>query len=188
MKKLLILLFSILISFNSYGGWFDKTVCVETNDVQDRDGIIYLSNETKPFSGKNLCKYENSQNKSKGKVKDGKKNDIWTEWYENGQKMSETAYKDGKTHGKCISWHENGQIKSVKNYKDGKYDGKVNYWYEDGQIKTERIYKEGKEIGESGSIITRYLNGQIKLQNNYKDGKKDGKTTYWYENGQKLVE
>jgi len=102
MKKLLILLFSILISFNSYGGWFDKTVCVETNDVQDRDGIIYLSNETKPFSGKNLCKYENSQNKSKGKVKDGKKNDIWTEWYENGQIKSEENYKDGKKNGKFI--------------------------------------------------------------------------------------
>jgi len=74
MKKLLILLFSLLISFNSYGGWFDKTVCVETSDVQDRDGIIYLSNETKPFSGKNLCKYDNGQKEKEGNYKDGKLN------------------------------------------------------------------------------------------------------------------
>ncbi|MCH2262634.1 MAG: hypothetical protein MK386_05385, partial [Candidatus Thioglobus autotrophicus] len=91
MKKLLILLFSILISFNSYGGWFDKTVCVKT-DAQDRDGIIYLLNKTKPFSGKNLCKYENDQNKSKGKVKDGKLNSKWTEWYENGEIKFERKY------------------------------------------------------------------------------------------------
>ena len=56
MKKLLILLFSILISFNSYGGWFDKTVCVDT-DAQEKGGIIYLPSKTKPFTGKNLCKY-----------------------------------------------------------------------------------------------------------------------------------
>ena len=67
MKKLLILLFSILFSFNSYGDSSDKTICVET-DVQERDGIIYLPNETKPFTGKNLCKYENGKNISKVKL------------------------------------------------------------------------------------------------------------------------
>ena len=54
MKRLLILLLAILISFNSYGSWLDITVCVKT-DAQDKDGIIYLLNKTKPFSGKNLC-------------------------------------------------------------------------------------------------------------------------------------
>ncbi len=90
MKKLLILLFSILISFNSYG----ETICVET-DAQERDGIYYLPNETKPFTGKNLCKYEN------------------------GQIESEGNFKDGKVDGKMTMWHENGQIESEKNYKDG---------------------------------------------------------------------
>ena len=54
---IILVLFSILISFNSYGGWFDKTVCVET-DAQDRNGIIYLPNETEPFTGNNLCEYK----------------------------------------------------------------------------------------------------------------------------------
>ena len=75
MKKLLILLFSTLISFNSYGGLFDKTVCVET-DSQLRDGVIYLPNKTKSFSGISLCKYVNGHKKSKGKIKDGKKNEL----------------------------------------------------------------------------------------------------------------
>ena len=54
MKKLLILLFSILISFNSYGDSSDKTICVET------DNQI-------------ICKYENGQIKSEENYKDGKK-------------------------------------------------------------------------------------------------------------------
>ena len=91
MKKLLIFLFSILISFNSYGDLFDKTVCVET-DSQLRDGIIYLPNKTKPFTGKNLCKYESGQFKSEGKVKDGKKDSKWVFRKKNGQLHEERKY------------------------------------------------------------------------------------------------
>mgnify|MGYP000903584963 CR=1 FL=1 len=78
MKKLLILLFSILISFNSYG----KTVCVDT-DAQMRNGIIYLPNTTKPFSGKDLCKNENGQLISEGNFKDGEKEGVFKIFVEN---------------------------------------------------------------------------------------------------------
>ena len=80
MKKLFILLFSLLISFNSYGGWFDKTVCVET------DNQI-------------ICKYENGQKSEERNYKDGKQDGKWTEWDENGQIKSEATYKDGE----CVS-------------------------------------------------------------------------------------
>ena len=69
MKKLFILLFSILVSFSSYG-LFDKTICAET-DSQLRDGIVYLPNKVKPFTGKNLCKYENGQLKSEQSFNEG---------------------------------------------------------------------------------------------------------------------
>ena len=101
---------------------FDKTICVET-DAQDRNGIIFLPNQTEPFSGNNLCEYKNGQFKSKGEIKDGKKN------------------------GKTTSWFENGQIKSEGNFIDGKFDGKFTEWYENGQIKSEEHYKDGRCIG-----------------------------------------
>jgi len=94
MKKLLILLFSLLISSNSYGGLFDKTVCVETETVE-RGGLIYLPNKTKPFSGKNLCEYESGQYKSQGKIKKGVKDGKWTYWFKNGAIKPESEYKDG---------------------------------------------------------------------------------------------
>ncbi len=165
MKKafVILVLFPILISFNSYGGWFDKneTVCGET-DTQIRNGIIYLPNETEPFTGKYLCEYENGQIKSQGKFKDGKPKDKRTKWYENGQIQSEVRYnKDGKQVGKMTSWYENGQVKSQGKFKDGKKDGKWTWWYE---------------------------NGLIKEENNLKDGIYDGKWTTWFENGQKESE
>jgi len=103
MKKTLIILvlflFPILISFNSYGGSSDRTACADM-DFYKRWGSIYFSQyETEPFTGKNLCEYENGQVKSKGKVTDGKLDGMWTHWYENGQIESEKHFKDGD----CIS-------------------------------------------------------------------------------------
>jgi hypothetical protein len=97
MKKLTILLFSILISFSSYGlfGLFEKTVCVET-DAQERNYLFYLPNQQEPFSGKNLCEYENGQKKFEGNIKDGKLDGKWTSWHENGQKLFERNIKDGR--------------------------------------------------------------------------------------------
>ena len=162
MKKLLILLFSILISFNSYGlfGLFEDTVCVDT-DVQKRGGIYYLPNETEPFTGNNLCKYENGQNKSEGKVEDGEVDGKWTLWYEISQKRSERNYKDGKLNGKYQMWHENGQKMFESNYKDGWGHGKWTYFHGNSQKSSEL---------------------------NYKDGMQDGNWTWWDENGQKKQE
>jgi len=118
MKKLLILLFSLLISFNSYG-FFHKTVCVDT-DAQKRGGLIYLPNETKPFTGSNLCKDEYGQILSEGKVNNGKiTSQTKYEYHENGQKLGEGNYKDGKLDGTSTYWHESGQIKTEKYYYNG---------------------------------------------------------------------
>ena len=87
-----------MIPFNSFGTLLDKSICVET-DVQERSGIIYLTDEVKPFTGKDLCKHENSQVKFKEGIKNGKTNGKSTRWYENGQIKSEKNYKNGK----CVS-------------------------------------------------------------------------------------
>ena len=93
MKKLIILLFSIFISINSYGGIFNETICFET----DGQNIVFLPNETDPYTGQYLCKYDN------------------------GLKEREGRYKNGKLDGKLIEWFQfNGQIKREENYKNGK--------------------------------------------------------------------
>jgi len=115
MKKLLVLLFSILISLNSYG----KTICIKADNVQKRNGFIYLPNQQEPFTGENLCVYSsNKQYSSKGKIKDGKYDGKWTKWYKNGQISSENTYKNGERDGKYTKWDENGQKKYERNYKD----------------------------------------------------------------------
>jgi hypothetical protein len=60
MKKLLVLLFSILISFNSYGEWVKVTESidsnvfyVETNTIREKNGYVYFWNMTDFFERSN---------------------------------------------------------------------------------------------------------------------------------------
>ena len=141
MKKLIILLFSIFISMKSYGGIFKETTCFET----DGQNIVYLTNETIPYTGNYLCKYDNGQKEKAGTYKDGRLIGKWNAWYNDGQKWYEGNYKDGKLDGKWIWWNKNGQKVRQKNYKDGKLDGKLIEWFQfNGEIKREENYKNGK--------------------------------------------
>jgi antitoxin component YwqK of YwqJK toxin-antitoxin module len=74
MKKLIILLFSIFISINSYGGVFYETVCFETSG----QNIVFLPNDIYPYSGKYLCKFDNGQKEQEGRYKDGILIGKWT--------------------------------------------------------------------------------------------------------------
>ena len=141
MKKLTIFLFSIFISINSYGGIFSETVCFETSG----QNIVFLPNDTYPYSGKYLCKYDNGQKEKEGGYKDGRLIGKLTVWYENGQIESEANYKNGKLDGKSTWWNKKGQKVKQKNYKNGKLDGKLIEWFQfNGEIKREENYKNGK--------------------------------------------
>jgi len=169
MKKLLVLLFSILISFNSYGlfGLFEETICPET-DAQIRNDLYYLPNTTKPFTGNILCEFIKRSNyeviSATGKVKKGKLFSQTITWYDKDRKIYRVldTTKFSKTNnlplsGKESTFYENGQIKTEENFKDGKLYGLQTEWYENGQKAAEGYAK---------------------------DDALEGKATYWNESGQ----
>ena len=120
MQKILTISFVCIVSSLLSGcGSVKETICYET-EAQNRNGLVCLSNQQEPFTGKNLCKYENGQNKVEGNYKDGKLDGKWTWWHENGQKWSEINFKEGKPDGKWTEWDENGQKQKENNYKDGR--------------------------------------------------------------------
>ena len=134
-----------------------------------------------PFTGLNICKYENGQMMLSGNVIDGKKEGRFTMFYENGQKVTELYFINGKQDGTATSWHNNGQKAQVANYKNGEEDGKFIRWYENGQKMSERTIKDGWEYGKE---TVWYENGQKSSEGNSEEGKAYGKHTSWHENGQ----
>ncbi|MEO1942864.1 MAG: hypothetical protein ABGY11_01055, partial [Candidatus Thioglobus sp.] len=85
---------------------------VSLRKKQVRNGLAYLPNETKPFTG------------------------VFVGWHDNGRKWSEENYKYGKEDGTHALWYRNGQKVSEGNYKDGKKDGTHTVWYDNGQKKS----------------------------------------------------
>ena len=60
-----------------------KPRVVDADQLQDRNGIAYLPNEEKPFTGFAVAKYPNGQKKKEVTYKDGKKISE-KEWDEDG--------------------------------------------------------------------------------------------------------
>ena len=85
MKKLLILIFSILISFNSYG---------ETKTDYYENGQI-MSEADLSDDGTHTSWYKGGQIEEETNYKDGKYDGKWALWYANGYKKWEGNYKDG---------------------------------------------------------------------------------------------
>jgi len=211
MKKLLILLFSLLISFNSYGGLFDKTVCVET-EIVERGGLIYLPNKTKPFSGKNLCEYPSGQYKSQGKIKKGVKDGKWTYWFENGEIKPESEYKDGvkivlpscvKRDGillpSNISWELRDNLFYLPN-ESSPFTGTTacrilggdESWYEEEYeshwFVNKLKFKDGIAVFVTEIAFQKNEKKIHELNRTFPDYIYVGKQTYWYGNGQMQLE
>ena len=180
--NILVTFFSIFFSFNSYGGFFDKTICFET-DTKLIDGIIYLSNENKPFTGNNLCKHSNGKNKSKGSFRDGKKHDIWIEWKENSELSYESEYKKNR-------------LIRLKKYQNRELLAVTNYSYFDKSTALSELEDQESRYGQKecvtnydgnnnkdGLTTCWYLNGQKRLKLSFKDNVPSGMHTYWYDDG-----
>ena len=112
---------------------------------QIRNGLVYLPNETKPFTGGFVGWYPNGQKKEEVNYIDGKEDGKYTQWYENGTKWIEQYYKDGKKDGNSILWFKNGQKRKESNYIDGKLDGKYTRWIDNGLKYTGSNYIDGKK-------------------------------------------
>jgi hypothetical protein len=68
-----------------------------------------------------------------GKMKNGKKDGLWTGWDDNGQKKSKGTYKDGKMDGLWTLWYDNGQKMYNGTFKNGELLSYIAY-LENGTI------------------------------------------------------
>ena len=137
-KVLFILIFVLL--FASCG----KPREVKYEDIEKREGIIYVKGETKAFTGIIKSYYDNGALKEDIPYKDGKENGIVKGYYPNGNLESEILSKDGKLEGLSKSYYENGNLKIEGNFKDDKLEGLSKVYYENGDFIGEYYIKDSK--------------------------------------------
>jgi hypothetical protein len=112
MKKNLVLLIFLLMLFAC------SSEKMNFNKLQDRNGLYYLVNEDKPYSGE-IVSYFNGKPDFEGQIENGLRVGIWVFYYPSGQKKMEGSYKEGLKDGNWTSWQENGQQDKVEVYKYG---------------------------------------------------------------------
>ncbi len=178
---------------------------ITTNVIWKKDGIAYLPNENKPFTGKYEEFHSNGEKKYVTIYDDGKrKKGIY--WDEKGEHefehLVEKYYKtsivieekngvsylpntDKPYTGISEEYYASGRTKAKKSYINGKQDGKQESWYENGQKEFEVCWKNGKHDG-----IEKYWheNGQKTALDSYSKNGRDRTLTLFYENGQKATE
>ena len=69
---------------------------VDASVSQERHGLVYVPNETEPYTGNITKSYPSGQLEYEAALVDGKQNGLTREWHENGQLESEATYVDGE--------------------------------------------------------------------------------------------
>lgn len=91
---------------------------VNFDQLQDRNGLYFLVNEEKPFSGE-VVSYINGKLEFEGEVKNGLREGVWSYYYPTGQKRMAGVFTDGLKEGTWTYWKENGSQDLIEIYKMG---------------------------------------------------------------------
>ncbi|MCX6280720.1 MAG: hypothetical protein NTU51_02020 [Bacteroidetes bacterium] len=89
------------------------------SQLQDRNGVFYLANKDKPFTGE-VVEYNNGKVAMQGRIDKGLREGLWVHYYPNGQKKMEGNFKEGVKDGTWTYWRDNGQQQALETYKYGK--------------------------------------------------------------------
>ncbi len=109
-----------------------------------------------------LPNYEPDQVIEQGKYANSRKQGIWTKFFASGKTKSEIEYKNSRPNGAYRTYFENGQIEEEGNWKNNRNTSDFKRYYENGQVSQNFAFNN--------------------------TGKRDGRQTYFYENGQVMIE
>lgn len=164
-----------------------------------KDGIYYLKESTKPYSGKILERFPSGEDSLKARITNGVLDGDYTTYYKSGAVRDSMIYKTDTLIRKK-SWNENGNRLLIprssliidKDWRcflktpDGKqipFSGlTVDSNYVEYDVKWVRIVEYLN--GDKDGILEKYnLNGKIDLKISYKNGKQNGQEISFFYDG-----
>jgi len=111
---------------------------------------------------KKLPDYQPDQVVEQGKYKDSRKQGLWTMFFPNGKTKSEISYVNSRPNGAYKTYYENGQVEEEGSWKNNRNTQDFKRYYDNGQVSQQFVFNQ--------------------------TGKRDGKQTYFYENGQVMID
>ena len=105
MKRIVLLFAALLVAGCGEKSLSDSKIeealeeAVGADSLQERDGLYYQVNKSKPYSGWTKVLYESGQAEELFEIRDGKQGGLALAWEDDGTKTLEATYKDGALNG-----------------------------------------------------------------------------------------
>ena len=135
--KILVFIISILTLYSCS----DRQSFSDYKDINDSSGNLSYKFNSNDSTAIIFSEYGKTY--MKGKLVNGKREGIWSEYVFNGNwKSYEYTFKDDVENGKCYSFTITGKIDLVGNRKDGTLDGMFVYFDLKGNPEKVELWKE----------------------------------------------
>ena len=199
MKKLLILLFSLMLSFNSYGEWtkfsdslfLNTTFYIDKDTIKESDGHVYFW-ELDDYSKPNPYGELSGKIRRQANCKENQYKTLSFISYKQNMGTGEGEEEAPSNYDEWIDTTSESILNKMINYACSHIDsshGKIACVLTDGKIGTfGETYLRSTNLPFTGTDLCKYGNGQKQSEGSYKDGRQEGKSSAWWENGQKLME
>jgi len=163
MKKILYIFIPIFICSISVAQSVPPYIIVDGDTINVVDENNLKQGFWKIFGNmRKLKEYEPDQLIEHGKYANSRKQGLWTKFFPSGKTKSEIEYKNSRPNGAYRTYFENGQIEEEGSWKNNRNTSDFKRYYENGQVSQQFAFNP--------------------------TGKRDGRQTYFYENGQVMIE
>ncbi|MBL4670371.1 MAG: toxin-antitoxin system YwqK family antitoxin [Flavobacteriales bacterium] len=163
MKKILYIFIPVFICSISVAQSVPNFIIIEGDTVNLVDENNLKQGFWKIFGKmRKLPRYEPDQVIEQGKYANSRKQGLWTKFFPSGKTKSEIEYKNSRPNGSYRTYFENGQVEEEGNWKNNRNTNDFKRYYENGQVSQNFAFNTS--------------------------GKRNGRQTYFYENGQVMIE
>lgn len=205
MKKFRILpiILYLIIAIFSFAGSYTRMEKIENKQV--KNNVVYIKNETEPFTGKLIGEesleeykdgirdgafkrkilYDGKDFICEGNYIEGIKHGVWTIKYLNGKQRATLEYSYDKPCGQWKYFYENNQVESIENFNNGILSGEVKFFDINGNVKLRANYYDGLL---SGNFVRYYSPKKVETATNFSYGKLDGSIKIFSKEGVLLME
>ena len=132
-----------------------------------REGRLYRTNESEPFTGDLVERYPGGVVKSRSALVAGLLEGVSEGWYTNGHIQVREYFKTGVSDGLRRKWYEDGKLLSEGMIRGGEHHGTFRRWHENGQLAETVEMNRGHPDGTS---LAYYPSGFLKARAQLKNG------------------
>lgn len=153
---------------------------VSLDDLENRDGVLYVSGSSQPYSGSVV-----QPGRMSGEVRNGHRVGEWVWTYQDGSPEFLAGYDDKGVLIRRANWHPNGIQESDLAYRNGQAHGPMEHRDINNVLRERHAYRNGQQHG-SGEIFDH--KGNLLIRTRYVDGQRHGERVWFFPDGSKRWE